>query len=301
MTSHNPLLVSPEDAQHPEDDPAVAARLDRLRDDLRRAPAPMAGLFRQGPARPAPTTLPALRAPGAAAWDALRPAMVNPEFLTRNNLFPDPSPDPAAAAIDLLRGRLLQALRERGWRRVAVTSPTRGCGKSTVAANLALSLARRPSGRTVLLDLDLRRPGLADLFGLAAPGPMRDLLSGRAAPEGVLIRAGRGLALGLNARAERAAAELLLEPAAQEAVAAVLRDLDPEVMIYDVAPALGSDDMVALLPQTDAVLLVADGTQTTAADLRACERLFEGRVPLLGVVLNRAQDRGLARLLRRGG
>jgi uncharacterized protein involved in exopolysaccharide biosynthesis len=36
----------------------------------------------------------------------------------------------------------------------------------------------------------------------------------------------------------------------------------------------------------------SDGTQTTAADLRACERMFQGRVPLLGVVLNRAQDRG---------
>ncbi|HSF64005.1 MAG TPA: exopolysaccharide biosynthesis protein, partial [Paracoccaceae bacterium] len=157
------------------------------------------------------------------------------------------------------------------------------------------------SGRTVLLDLDLRNPGLAGLFGLAAPLPMRDLLSGRAAPEAQLIRAGRGLALGLNGRAEAAAAELLLEPAAQDALAAVLRDLEPDVLIYDVAPVLGSDEVVALLPQTDAVLLVADGTQTTAADLRACERMFQGRVPLLGVVLNRAQDRGLARLLRRGG
>lgn len=300
MTSHNPLLVSPEDAQHLGDDPSLDARLDRLRDDARRAPPPMAGLFRQALRKAPTTTLPALRAPGVAAWDALRPAMVNPAVLQRNNLFPDPSPDPAAAAIDLLRGRLLQALRENGWRRVAVTSATRGCGKSTVAANLALSLARRPSGRTVLLDLDLRRPGLADLFGLPAPGPMRDLLSGRAAPAVHLLRAGRGLALGLNARAEAAGADLLLEPAAQEALAAVARDLDPEVVIYDLPPALGSDDVVAVLPQTDAVLLVADGTQTTAEDLRACERLFQGRVPLLGVVLNRAQDRGLSRLLRRG-
>lgn len=297
MTRHNPLLVSPEDAPHLVDDPAIDARLDRLRDDCVLAP-PRPMLFRRVQADPA---LPSPQGGARAGWDAMRPAMLNPAVLAGNRLFPDPSPEPAAAAIDLLRGRLLQALQDRGWRRVAVTSPTRGCGKSTVAANLALSLARRPSGRTVLIDLDLRRPGLAHLFGLPAPGPIRDLLTGRAPPAAALLRAGRGLALGLNARAEAAAAELLLEPAARVALGAVLRDLDPEVVIHDLAPVLGSDDAVAILPQVDAVLLVVDGTQTTAAEIRACERLFEGRVPLLGVVLNRAQDRGLARLLRRGG
>jgi translation initiation factor IF-2 len=45
----------------------------------------------------------------------------------------------------------------------------------------------------------------------------------------------------------------------------------------------------------ETVLLVADGTKTTAEDLRACERLFEGRIPLMGVVLNRAQERAAQR------
>jgi protein-tyrosine kinase len=40
---------------------------------------------------------------------------------------------------------------------------------------------------------------------------------------------------------------------------------------------------------------VADGTKSTAEDLRACERLFEGRIPLMGVVLNRAQERAAQR------
>lgn len=61
-------------------------------------------------------------------------------------------------------------------------------------------------------------------------------------------------------------------------------------MVIDMPPALGNDDVISMLPRLDAVLLVADGTRTTAEDIRACERLFEGRVPLMGVVLNRAKD-----------
>ena len=39
---------------------------------------------------------------------------------------------------------------------------------------------------------------------------------------------------------------------------------------------------------------MTDGTRTSPEDIRACERLFEGRLPLMGVVLNRAQDRKAA-------
>jgi protein-tyrosine kinase len=305
MNSHNPLLVTADDPEDMGFDPVVDRRLARLAAERLAPSSAGAGLFGGAAGRPVQTTpgagLPALRDPAEAAWNALRTVAPNPVYLERNNLFPDPSGHPAAVAIDLLRGRVLQALRDHGWSRVAITSPTRGCGKSLVAANLALSLARRPSGRVVLLDLDLRNPGLDAMLGVTAPGPMRDMLAGRLPPERQLLRAGRGLALGLNARPEMAAGEILLEPAAAQALDSVARAFAPEVVIYDLAPALGAGDMVAVLPQTDAVLLVADGTQTTAEEIRACERLFEGRVPLLGVVLNRAQDRGRSGPFRRGG
>jgi Mrp family chromosome partitioning ATPase len=67
------------------------------------------------------------------------------------------------------------------------------------------------------------------------------------------------------------------------------------LVVIDAPPVLMSDDVLALLPQLDAVLLIVDGTKTTAAEVRACERLFDGQCPLMGVVLNRAQDRGLGR------
>ena len=43
----------------------------------------------------------------------------------------------------------------------------------------------------------------------------------------------------------------------------------------------------------DGVLLISDGTQTMARHLRECERMLEGQVPLLGIVLNRARASSL--------
>jgi Mrp family chromosome partitioning ATPase len=77
---------------------------------------------------------------------------------------------------------------------------------------------------------------------------------------------------------------------------AALRDLlQPDVVLVDTPPALGSDDVLSLAEEVDAVLLVVDGTATSPEDLRACERLFESRLPVLGTVLNRAQDRAMGR------
>lgn len=229
------------------------------------------------------------------AWESLGPVVLDAEKLVGNGLFPYPSSDPAAAAFDILRTRLLHGLTARGWKRIAVTSPTHGCGKSFVATNLALSLARRPESRTVLLDLDLRRPQLADLLGQRDVAPLREFLTGEQPLESHFRRVGRTLALGLNGEAVQDASDLLHDPETALGLAAMQEQLDPEVVLYDLPPALVADDVLALAGQIDAVLLVTDGTRTTPEDIRACERLFEGQLPLMGVVLNRAQDRKIGR------
>jgi Mrp family chromosome partitioning ATPase len=86
------------------------------------------------------------------------------------------------------------------------------------------------------------------------------------------------------------AAEMLHSPEAAEALAAITELLDPEVVLIDLPPVLAGDDVLAVAGQVDAVLLVTDGTRTRPEEIRACERVLEGRLPLLGVVLNRAEE-----------
>lgn len=239
--------------------------------------------------------LPPLTVSPAKVWESLGPVRLDATILAGNGLFPTSSDEPAAAAFDHLRSSLLHGLGQKGWRRVAVTSPTHGCGKSFVATNLALSLSRRPESRTVLLDLDLRRPQLAGLLGLHDAAPLSEFLSGEQPMESVFRRFGRTLALGLNGSPVPDAAEQLHSPDTAAALSAMMEQLEPEVVIADLPPVLAGDDVLALAPMVDAVLLVTDGTRSSPAEIRAAERALEGRIPLLGVVLNRAEERAARR------
>lgn len=261
-------------------------------------------LFRAGQSLPAPvlpqevidrrddraSKLPPIFANPARVWDSLGAVTLSQPHLAASSLFLEVSDHPAAVAFDILRTRLLHGLAEKNWRRIAVTSPTHGCGKSFVAANLALSLSRRPSSRTVLVDLDLRHPEIAHLLGIQEDRPLSEYLSGEQPLESNFRRYGRTLALGLNGVAIERASETLHDPATFAALADIIDQLDPEVILYDLPPVLVSDDVLAMAPSVDAVLLVTDGTKSAPDEIRAAEKMLAGRIPLLGVVLNRAQD-----------
>ncbi len=199
----------------------------------------------------------------------------------------------AARAFDLLRTRLRQTTLEHRWVNIAVTAPNSGCGNSFSATNLALSLSRVPGSRTVLMDMNMRNPGLARAFDMQAPGAMSDLLSGRADLGKGMLRVSDTLALGLNDQPEVNAAEILQDSATAETLLRLRASLQPEIVLYDMPPMLEHDDLSAFLPQLDGVLLISDGTQTMARHLRECERMLEGQVPLLGIVLNRARASSL--------
>ncbi|MGR3761778.1 CpsD/CapB family tyrosine-protein kinase [Roseobacteraceae bacterium NS-SX3] len=222
-------------------------------------------------------------------WDLLRPL---PLDLAALEHLPQAAPGRSSAparAIDLLRTRLLQTLKARGWRRVAVTAPSPGCGTTFTAVNLALSLARVPDCRTVLMDLNLRKPGVAAALGVAGTGDMPGFLSGQLSAEQHLQRAAGALALGLNAAARSDAAELLHGSSCSAAIDGMMQRMAVDVALFDLPAVLEHDDVAAFLPQVDGVLLISDGTRTTAAELAACEKMLAGQAPLLGVALNRAR------------
>lgn len=234
--------------------------------------------------------LPAIFVHTAQVWDALEEVALTQAALDANNLFLQANPHPAAAAFDILRSRLLHEVTEKQWHRIAITSPGTGCGKSFVAANLALSLARRPGSRTALIDLDLRQPQLARILGVTDAIALADFLSGELHLQSVFRRYGPSLALGLNSQPVGRATDVLHDPNCAHALADVAELLTPEVTLYDLPPVLTGDDVLVMAPYVDAVLLVTDGTKTSAAEIRAAEKSLAGRIPVLGIVLNRAQE-----------
>lgn len=244
----------------------------------------------------APQNLPQnLPMPLPETWERLRRvqfAVCNPQRarLPLVNFFRD---DPAAKAFDVLRTRLLQALKARGWQRVGIAAPTHGCGSTFTAVNLALSLARVPDTRTVLMDFNMRDPGVADALDLHVRGETRGFLRGEIELVDHLVRCSDTLAVGTTDHPVNDAAELLHADSSAERLEDMIDDLNPDVVLYDLPPVLAYDDLTAFLPRLDAVLLVADGTKTVSDHIRRCEQLMGTTTPLLGVVLNRGRGQGL--------
>ncbi|MFC3117432.1 CpsD/CapB family tyrosine-protein kinase [Jhaorihella thermophila] len=254
--------------------------------------------FRRGVAagrvRDGSASVPALRNLPATIdddWTGLQqtPAAGRRRFWSRRPLVNLHRDDPAARSFDLLRTRLLQVLRENGWRRMAVTAPRSGNGATFTAVNLALSLARIPRSRTLLIDLNLRAPGIASILGVAPTGDMPKFLAGELTVRDQFLRMGDTLALALASGPDRDAAERLHDRRSVASVDRAVAALRPDVTVIDLPPMLEHDDATAFMPQVDGVLLVADATQTTAEDIASCERLIDGQAALLGVVLNRAR------------
>lgn len=231
----------------------------------------------------------------ARAWASLNAVVPDEAVMAGNGLFPRPDHDGPAQRFDLLRTQILHALADRGWSRIGVTAPRRGAGASFVAANLALSFARRPDGRTVIVDLDLRHPALAMRLGLAEVPPLRGYLLEGQPLESQFLRFGSGLALGLNGQPEADPASVLHARACDLALDAISVQLEPGLVIFDLPPLLEGDEVLSLKGQLDAVILVSDGTSTSPAELTAAARLLDGRIPILAVLLNRGEDAGKLR------
>ena len=219
-------------------------------------------------------------------WQTLKPAWRGHQAMARKLRNRS---DEVKQATDALRTQVLQTLKAKNWRRVAMSAPTSGCGTTFTALNLALSISAIPDVRTLLVDLNQRAPGLAGALDCNPVLSASDLLQGKVSYLEYLRRYGDNLAVGLTGAVPPNPAEILQGAGAAEILDEMTGYLAPDVELFDMPPMLEYDDLAGFLPQVDAVLLVADGTRTQARQIARCERLLEGRAPLLGVVLNRGR------------
>jgi protein-tyrosine kinase len=114
-----------------------------------------------------------------------------------------PTSDPAHATFDMMRTKLSRMMRQNGWTSVGITSPTAGCGKTTTCAQPRLQPRAPADMRTVLVDLDLRRPAVAKHIGLTEPQSMASVLQGTRPLAENFVRYGDNLAIGTNAQGIR--------------------------------------------------------------------------------------------------
>jgi len=226
-----------------------------------------------------------------ARWAALRQLPLKPARLKRNRiLFSDA--DVERGAYDMLRTRLLTLVGREGWRRVAITSPTAGCGKTTTALNLAMSLSRQSDVPTIVFEADMRRPAMAKMLGVSGKDSFFDVLQGRAEFADQALRIGDNVALSFNHGTANDPAELLHRRRTGGVLDLIQEAYEPGLMIFDLPPMLSSDDTLAFIKHVDCAIVIARAESTTYDQIDHCERELAAHTNVAGIVLNRCRYGG---------
>ncbi len=172
---------------------------------------------------------------------------------------------------------------------IAVTSALPGEGKTSVAVNLAATLAES-GGKVCLVETDLRRPTAARVLGLVGDAGLTTCLIGQAHVQQVLQSAGTFTVL-TSGPVPPNPAELL----GSEQFGTVLGILSEEfdTIVVDTSPVLPVADTSVLAPAVDGYVLVVRAARTGRSQVvAALDALRRGGTPVLGTVLNMAPLKG---------
>lgn len=200
--------------------------------------------------------------------------------------------DPRSRSFDMLRTQVLQSMDRQGWQFLAITSPTAGCGKTVTSINLALSIARQSERSVLLVDMDLPRPQVANYLGLDCQQGLLDVLEGRETLPDVLVNARVSghevLVLPVEASTVHSS-ELVASRAMRTTLQDIKANFPSRIVIFDLPPALSSDDVIAFLPHVDCTLLVAAVGISTQQEIKECNRLLQSS-QVVRLVLNKASE-----------
>ncbi len=235
--------------------------------------------------------------------DALRPKIVTPEDAEeatglrvagsvpvkargeRSLVVQDRPLGPTAEGFHWMRTSLERQGVGRDANVVAILSAEGREGRSTVAANLALSLARQ--GRTtVLVCADLRGGGAERLFGIPATSPgLSDVVDGsEAVVTRLLWSVGEHLWVLPPGKSAVSPAELLASPRFPKALAKLHED--GAIVILDTPPATWSADALLIAGEAEAAVLVARSGATKRQNIaEMAEDLRAEGLKVLGIVV----------------
>ena len=193
---------------------------------------------------------------------------------------------PVSEAYRSLRANLSFYSLDKPLRTLMVTSPAAGEGKSTTIANLAVTMAQ--SGRrTIIVDTDLRRPALHELFGAQMSPGLTDAMMAAAGDLPLQKTAVDNLWLLSSGPKPPNPSDL---PGA-ERMAQIIAQLteQADIVLFDAPPVMAAADAAILGARVDGVLLVIQAGKTRRDHSeRAREVLEKSRARVVGAALTNA-------------
>ncbi|SEH32633.1 AAA domain-containing protein [Magnetospirillum fulvum] len=269
--------------------------MDRLEKALQKARSQREAALQESNAAAA-RELPVSPDASAPATLEIRPkrsadVLLSDEVLERNRIVARMARSAEADIFRLLRTKLLQAMNRSNLRTIAITSPTYGDGKTTIAVNLAMSLALDVKQTVLLVDLDLRKPMVHRFLGFEPKVGLGDYVQNDAPVHDCMVKLpiDRLVVLPISAPIENSS-ELLGTPKMIALANELKTRYADRIVIYDMPPLLAQDDVITFLPNVDGVLLVARDGVTRTDDLKNCLHSL-GDSNVIGTVLNGSNER----------
>lgn len=184
-----------------------------------------------------------------------------------------------------LRGNVQFVLPEGTDKVVLVTSAVAAEGKSYIAANVASSLALMGK-KVALVELNLRKPSLGEMFGIIASNGMSDYLSnGEVSLHDIVNTTADGLDVYVAGTVPPNPSELLQGSRTAQLMEQLREQYD--YMVVDSASLATASDTFSLTNQADATVVVLRANSTKQAYVKWINRLMaEGKLSNVGFVLN---------------
>ncbi len=231
--------------------------------------------------------------PAEITYTKTRKVSLYPGWLRQNRITTGEAQDDYARAYKVLRTQVSQRMRQHGWKTLAVTSPGPGEGKTLTAINLSINLALESNHTVLLVDADLRQPGIHTYFGIEVEKGLRDHLLEGAPIEDILIHPEiHQLVLLPGGTPLINSSEMLSSPVMLQLVHELERRYPTRLVIFDLPPVLTTDDVLAFAPYVDSALLVVEEGKTLRDEVtRAIELLQRSNQNLIGTVLNKSEEK----------
>ncbi len=209
------------------------------------------------------------------------------------NILTDSDRSDYMEAMRLIRTRLERQMADK--QILMVTSSISGEGKTTVASNLAISMALKGK-RVMLVDCDLRNPSVGGIFGLDENYPgLVSVLRGQTALEDALYEVKDngepiGLTLMPGGKKDSNLVEILGSSAMSDLIAELHRRAD--IVILDTPPSALLVDAMMLVRHVDAVayVIMSDFARRRYI-VKGLEELRASDAPLVGCILNGGHSR----------
>lgn len=210
------------------------------------------------------------------------------DFKRENRIINAVDNDEFADIFKILSTQVLQRMADHQLSTLAITSPKRGEGKTTTAINLGISIAKEVEYTVLLVDANLRAPGVHKHFGLTPKYGLRDYLLDDVELSSILFKPNdiEHFVVLPGGEPMPNSTEMLGSPKMCSLVEELKNRYPKRIVLFDMPPLLSTADMISFAPCVDATLIVVEDDITTEKDLKSAMDLLSV-TNILGTVLNK--------------